>query len=102
MPPIAVCVKPIIFEMILLGFMAYHFFIRRSIPAMKSNTPMARNNMVSTDVVAGSAKTSMSIMFSNIRKIVPVKIRLVTIRKPPKATLKRAIARMNHRLPLQS
>ncbi len=54
---------------------------------MKSNIPMARNISVNTDVVAGSAKTSTSIMFSNIRKIAPVRIRLVTISKPPMATL---------------
>lgn len=86
-PPIAVCVKPIIFERILFGFMAIHFFMRRIIPAMKSSIPMARNIIVNTAVVAGSEKTSTSIMFSNTRKIVPVKIRLVTIRKPPIARL---------------
>jgi len=85
-PPTVVCVKPIIFERIVFGFMVGHFFMR-SIPAMKSNTPIARNNMVNTDVVTGSAKTPTSIMFSNIRKTVPVKIRLVTIRKPPMARL---------------
>jgi len=86
-PPTPVWVTPTILERILLGFMAGHFFMRRSIPAMKSNTPMARNSMVNTEVVTGSAKTSTSIMFSNIRKIAPVKIRLVTIRKPPMARL---------------
>jgi hypothetical protein len=85
--PMAVCVKPIIFERILLAFIDGHFFRRRIIPAMKSNIPIARNIIVNTDMVAGSAKTPTSIMFINIRKIVPVKIRLVTIRKPPMATL---------------
>ena len=86
-PPIVVCVKPIVFERVRLGFMYGHFFVMRSIPAMKSSTPMAENIIVNTDVVAGSAKMSISIMFSSIRKIIPVKIRLVTIRKPPIATL---------------
>ena len=86
-PPMAVWVTPMIFKRAVFGFMAGHFFMRRSIPAMKSNTPMARNSIVNTDVVAGSAKTLTSIMFSNIRKIAPVKIRLVTIRKPPMARL---------------
>jgi hypothetical protein len=86
-PPTVVWVKPIIFERIVFGFMAGHFFMRRSIPAMRSNTPITRNSMVNTDVVTGSAKTLTSIMFSNIRKIAPVKIRLVTIRKPPMARL---------------
>jgi hypothetical protein len=86
-PPMAVCVKPTVFERIRLEFMTAHFFIRRSIPAMKSNIPMARNIIVNIDVVTGSAKTLASIMFSSIRKIAPVKIRLVTIRKPPMATL---------------
>jgi hypothetical protein len=61
--------------------------MRRSIPAMKSNIPMARNIMVNTDVVSGSVKTLTSIMLSNMRKIAPVKIKLVTIRKPPMARL---------------
>jgi len=86
-PPIAVWVTPTIFERIRLAFITVHFLRRRIIPAMKSNIPMARNISVNTDVVAGSAKTPTSIIFSNIRKIVPVKIRLVTIRKPPMATL---------------
>jgi hypothetical protein len=86
-PPITVCAKPIILERTLLGFMTDHFFIRRITPAIKSNIPMARNIIVSTDVIAGSSKISMLIMFSNNRKIVPVKIRLVTIRKPPIARL---------------
>lgn len=86
-PPIAVWVKPIIFERILLGFIGGHFLLRRRNPAMKSNTPIARNSIVNTDVVTGSAKTSTSIMLSNIRKNVPVKIKLVTMRKPPIARL---------------
>jgi hypothetical protein len=86
-PPIAVCVKPTIFERILLAFMDSHFFRRRIIAAMKSNIPMVKNISVKTDMVTGSAKTPTSIMLSNIRKIAPVKIRLVTIRKPPMATL---------------
>jgi hypothetical protein len=85
--PMVVCVKPTVFERIFFGFMACHFFMMRSIPAMKSSMPMARNSMVNTEVVAGSAKTVTSIMFSKIRKIAPVKIRLVTIRKPPMARL---------------
>ncbi len=86
-PPMAVWVKPTVFERIRLGFMAGHFFMRRSIPAMKSNIPMVRNIIVKIDVVTGSVKTFTSIMFSSIRKIAPVKIRLVTIRKPPMAAL---------------
>jgi hypothetical protein len=86
-PPIAVCVKPTIFERILLAFMDTHFLRRRIIPVMKSNIPMVKNISVNTDVVTGSAKTLASIMLSKIRKIAPVKIRLVTIRKPPMATL---------------
>jgi len=86
-PPIAVCVKPTVFERALFAFMVAHFFMRRRIPAMKSNIPMARNIIVNTDVVTGSAKTLMSIMFSSMRKIAPVRIRLVTIRKPPMARL---------------
>jgi hypothetical protein len=86
-PPMAVWVKPIIFEKIVFDFMAGHFFMRRIIPAMKSSTPIAKNSIINIDVVAGFAKTLTSIMFSNIRKIVPVKIRLVTIRKPPMARL---------------
>ena len=54
---------------------------------MKSNIPMARNISVKIDVVAWSAKTSTSIMFRSIRKIVPVRSRLVTISKPPIARL---------------
>ena len=54
---------------------------------MKSKIPIARNIIVNTDEVAGFAKISVSIMFIDIRKIVPVKIRLVTIRKPPIAIL---------------
>ena len=87
MPPIAVWVAPIIFEKILLAFMVAHFFIRRSIPAMISNTPIVKNNIVNTDVVIGSAKMLTSIMFNNIRKTAPVKIRLVTMRNPPMARL---------------
>ena len=82
-----VCVKPTIFERVLLAFMDSHFLRRRIIPAMKSNIPMVKNISVKTDVVTGSAKMPTSIMLSNIRKIAPVKIRLVTIRKPPMATL---------------
>jgi hypothetical protein len=93
-PPIAVCVKPTIFEKVLLAFITVHFLRRRIIPAAKSNIPMARNISVNTDMVAWSAKTPTSIMFSNIRKIVPVKIRLVTIRKPPMATLSLTIFRI--------
>ena len=85
--PIAVCVTPTVFERLLLSFMAGHFFMMRIIPAMKSNIPIARNIMVNTEVVIGSAKTLMSIMFNNMRKIAPAKIRLVTIRKPPMARL---------------
>jgi hypothetical protein len=59
----------------------------RIIIAMKSSTPIAKNIIVNTEVIAGSAKMSILIMFSNIRKIAPVKIRLVTIRKPPMARL---------------
>jgi hypothetical protein len=86
-PPIAVCVKPTIFERILLAFIAAYLFRRRIIPAMKSSIPMVRNISVNIDEVAWSAKTSTLIMFSKMRKIVPVRIRLVTIRKPPMATL---------------
>jgi hypothetical protein len=86
-PPITVCVKPTIFERILLAFINVHLFMRRITPATKSNIPIARNISVNIDVVTGSAKTPTSIMFNNIRKTVPVKIRLVTIRKPPMATL---------------
>ena len=54
---------------------------------MKSKTPIARNIIVNIDEVVGFAKISMSIIFIDIRKMVPVKIRLVTIRKPPIAIL---------------
>jgi hypothetical protein len=86
-PPMAVCVKPTIFERILLAFINVHLFRRRIIPATKSNIPMARNTSVNSDMLAWSAKTLTSIMFKNMRKNVPVKIMLVTIRKPPMATL---------------
>ena len=86
-PPITVCVKPNIFERIFWGFIYDHFLIMRIITAMKSRTPIAKNIIVNTEVIPGSAKTSISIMFSNIRKIAPVKIRLATIRKPPIARL---------------
>ena len=62
MPPIAVWVAPTIFEKILLAFMVAHFFIRRSSPAIRSNTPLVKNTA-------------------------PVKIKLVTIRNPPIARL---------------
>ena len=86
-PPIVVCIKPTIFEMVLLAFITAHLFRRRIIPAMKSATPMARNINVNRDAVAWSAKTLTSIMFDKMRKTAPVKIRLVTIRKPPMAML---------------
>ena len=70
-----------------MAFITVHFLRRRIIPAAKSKIPMARNISVNRDVVTWSEKTPTSIMFSNIRKIVPVKIRLVTIRNPPMATL---------------
>lgn len=92
--PMVVCVKPTVFERIVFVFMAFHFFMMRSIPAMKSSMPMARNSMVNTEVVAGSVKTVTSIMFSKIKKIAPVKIRLVTIRNPPMARLSLTILRI--------
>ncbi len=61
---------------------------------MKSNSPMARNISVNSDMVALSAKTLMSIMFDKMRKTAPVKIRLVTIRKPPMAMLSLTSFRM--------
>jgi len=54
---------------------------------MKSAIAMARNIKVSSEAGAGSVKTVMSIMSSRTRKTVPVRIRLVTIRKPPIATV---------------
>jgi hypothetical protein len=54
---------------------------------MKSKTPMARNIRVNTEVCVWFVKTLTSIKFSSIRKTVPVKIKLVTIRKPPMAML---------------
>jgi len=86
-PPIAVCIKPTIFERVLLAFINVHLFRRRIIPAMKSNSPMARNISVNSDILAWSAKTLTSIMFDKMRKTAPVKIMLVTIRKPPMAML---------------
>ena len=86
-PPIAVCIKPTIFERILLAFIDVHLFRRRIIPAIKSNIPMARKINVNRDMLAWSAKTLKSIMFKSMRKTAPVKIMLVTIRKPPMATL---------------
>ncbi len=84
--PIVICVRPTTFEIILLDFIDAHFF-QRSTPAMKSNNPMARSISVNTDMIVGSTKTLTSIMFSKIKKTIPVKIRLVTIRKPPMARL---------------
>jgi hypothetical protein len=86
-PPIAVCIKPTIFERILLAFINVHLFRRRIIPAIKSNIPMARNISVNSDMVTWSAKTPTSIRFKKIRRTVPVKIMLLTRRKPPMATL---------------
>ena len=94
MPPITVWVPPMIFEKTLLAFMVAHFFIKRSTPAMRSNTPIVKNNIVNTDAVIGSAKTLTSIIFNNIRKTAPVKIRLVTMRKPPMARLNLTIGRI--------
>ncbi len=56
-------------------------------PAVKSIIPMTRNISVNSDMLAWSAKTLTSMMFKNMRKTAPVKIRLVTIRKPPMAML---------------
>jgi hypothetical protein len=86
-PPMAVWVKPTIFERILLAFINVHLFSRRIIPAMKSNIPIVRKISANSDRVTWSVKTSTSIMFNNVKKIVPVKIRLFSIRKPPMATL---------------
>jgi hypothetical protein len=86
-PPIAVCIKPTAFERILLAFINVHLFRRRIIPAIKSNSPMTRNISVNSDMLAWSAKTLTSIMFDKMRKTAPVKIMLVTIRKPPMAML---------------
>jgi hypothetical protein len=61
--------------------------MRRITPATKSRTPMARNIRVNNEVCVLFAKIPASIMFIKIRKTVPVKIKLVTIRKPPTAML---------------
>ena len=61
---------------------------------MKSSIPMTKNIIVRTDVIAGSVKTSTLIMFNSNRKIIPVRIKLVTIRKPPMARLSLASFRI--------
>jgi hypothetical protein len=86
-PPIVVCATPIVFASVFLAFIDFHLLSRRIIPAIKSDIPMARNSNVKTAVLVWSEKTPTSIKFNTIRKTVPVKIRLVTIRKPPMATL---------------
>jgi hypothetical protein len=55
---------------------------------------MARNISVNSDILAWSAKTLSSIMFDKMRKTAPVKIMLVTIRKPPMAMLNLTSLRM--------
>ena len=54
---------------------------------MKSDNPIARNINVNNEMLVCSVKMPTSITSNNIRKTVPVKNRLVTIRKPPIATL---------------
>jgi hypothetical protein len=93
-PPITVCIKPTIFERFLLAFINVHLFRRRIIPAIKSNIPMTRNISVNSDMFVWSAKTLTSIMFDKMRKTAPVKIMLVTIRKPPIAMLSLASFRI--------
>jgi hypothetical protein len=62
---------------------------------MKSKTPMAKNISVNSDVFVWSVKALTSIRSNKIRKTVPVKIRLVTIRKPPMAMLSRTSFRIH-------
>ena len=97
-PPMAVCVKPTIFERIILAFINGHLFRRRIIPAVKSNIPIARNISVKRGMLASSMKILASIMFDKMKKTAPVKIRLVNIRKPPILTRKRLDKRINHRI----
>jgi hypothetical protein len=61
--------------------------MRRIIPAIKSKIPIAKNTKVNSDATLISEKTSASMIFIDIKKTVPVRIKLVTIRKPPTARL---------------
>lgn len=94
-PPIVAWSTPTVFESTLLTRINLHLFLRIIIPDRKSRAPMVRKTRPNKSVFFGSVKALISIKLNKIKKTIPVKTRLVTIKKPPIAILSLTSFRIN-------